>query len=189
MGRFYRKSLETGWFFGDVRMTPQHFDKLVALATPHLPVPARGPSPIHPTYRIFATLFWLAQGGRQRVIARAVDVAESTFSKHCAPVVAALLAGLPKPEWPGAAERKRIGRDFAALTGGNASGWSGLCGAVDGCLTPFMTPFGEHKEDYSDRRARCSMLLIAITDTRRIRFFVGGFPGSRGDSLAFRAKS
>lgn len=63
------------------------------------------------------------------------------------------------------------------------------CGAVDGCLTPFMTPFGEHKEDYSDRKARCSMLLIAITDTRRIRYFVGGFPGSRGDSLAFRARS
>lgn len=33
------------------------------------------------------------------------------------------------------------------------------------------------------------MLMIAITDTRRIRFFVGGFPGSRGDSLAFRARS
>lgn len=107
-------------------MTPQHFDELVALATPHLPVPARGPSPIYPTYRIFATFFWLAQGGRQRVIARAVDVAESTFSKHCAPVVAALLAGLPKPEWPGAAERQGIGREFAALTIGNASGWSGL---------------------------------------------------------------
>lgn len=63
------------------------------------------------------------------------------------------------------------------------------CGAADGHLTPFMTPFGEHKEEYSDRSARCSMLRIAITDTRRIRFFVGGFPGTRGASLAFCARS
>lgn len=126
VGQFFRKSVEQGRFFGDVRMSPKHFDELVALATPHLPIPSRCPSPIHPTYRIFAVLFWLAQGGRQRVIARAVDVAESTFSKHCAPVVAAMLADLPKPVWPDVAERRQIGRDFARLTGGNASGWAGL---------------------------------------------------------------
>lgn len=63
------------------------------------------------------------------------------------------------------------------------------CGAADGHLTPFMTPFGEHKEEYSDRSARCSMLRIAITDTRRIRFFVGEFPGTRGVYLAFCARS
>lgn len=62
------------------------------------------------------------------------------------------------------------------------------CGAADGHLTPFMTPFGEHKEEYSDRSARCSMLRIAITDTRRIRFFVGEFPGTRGVYLAFCAR-
>lgn len=33
------------------------------------------------------------------------------------------------------------------------------------------------------------MLLTAITNTRRIRVVIGGFPGSRGDSLAFRARS
>lgn len=60
------------------------------------------------------------------MIARAVHAAESTFSKHCAPVFAALLARLLKPQWPCAAERQRIERDFAAPTGGNASGWSGL---------------------------------------------------------------
>lgn len=60
------------------------------------------------------------------MFARAVDVAESTSSKHCAPDVAALLAGLPEPEWPGAAELQLIGRDFAALTGENTSTWSGL---------------------------------------------------------------
>lgn len=60
---------------------------------------------------------------------------------------------------------------------------------MDGCLTPFISPHGEHKEDFSDRKARCSMLFIAITDTRRIRLFVGGFPGSRANSSAFRARS
>jgi len=60
---------------------------------------------------------------------------------------------------------------------------------VDGCLTPIITPHGDHKEDYTDRKARCSMLLIPICDTRRFRYFVGGFPGSRADSLAFRTRS
>lgn len=124
--RFFRKSVQQGRFFGDVRMTPHHFDDLVAVVAPHLPAPARGPNPIDPPLRIFSVLFWLAQGGRQRVVARAVDVAESTFSKHCAPVIAALIAGLPKPHWPSAAERRQIGHDFARLTGGNATGWSGL---------------------------------------------------------------
>lgn len=63
------------------------------------------------------------------------------------------------------------------------------CGAADGHLTPFMTPFEEHNKEYSDRSARCSMLRIAITDTRRIRLFAGGFPGTRGASLAFCARS
>jgi len=60
---------------------------------------------------------------------------------------------------------------------------------VDGCLTPIITPHGDHKEDYTDRKAWCSMLLIPICDTRRFRYFVGGFPGSRADSLAFRTRS
>ena len=63
------------------------------------------------------------------------------------------------------------------------------CGAVDGCLTPILTPFGEHKEDFTDRKAQSSLLLIPVSDTRRFRYFVGGFPGSRGDSLAFRGRS
>lgn len=63
------------------------------------------------------------------------------------------------------------------------------CGAVDGCHTPLLTPFGEHKEDFTDRYARCSLLFLAISDTRLIRYFVGGFPGSRGDSTAFKARS
>jgi len=63
------------------------------------------------------------------------------------------------------------------------------CGAVDGCLTPILTPSGEHKEDFTDRKSQCSLLLIPIVDTRRIRYIYGGFPGSRGDSLAFRGQS
>lgn len=63
------------------------------------------------------------------------------------------------------------------------------CGAVDGCLTPILTPSGEHKEEFTDRKSQCSLLIIPIVDTRRFRYFVGGFPGSRGDSLAFRSRS
>ena len=126
VGRFYRKSVTQGNFFRDVRMTPSHFDELVVLSTPHLPPSSRGPTTIPPAYRIFSVLFWLAQGGNQRVVSRTVAVAESTFSKHCAPVIHAILAGLPKPEWPGCAERQEISRDFTRLTGGNAVGWKGL---------------------------------------------------------------
>lgn len=126
VGRFFRKSIEQGAFFRDVRMTPANFDELVALATPHIPVSSRGPAAIPPQRRCFAVLFWLAQGGRQRVVARAVDVATSTFAKFCAPVVQAMLRGLPPLTWPDKSERKRIGLEFSRLTGGNLTGWHGM---------------------------------------------------------------
>jgi len=134
VGRFFQKSLRQHRFFGDVRMTPEHFDKLVQVTTPHLPDSTRGPHAINPPYRTFAVLFCLARGGRQRVIARAVDVAESTFSKYCTPIFSAMLAGLPKPVWPNHAERQAIRRDFARLTGGSLSGWSGLYDSFFHCL-------------------------------------------------------
>jgi len=31
--------------------------------------------------------------------------------------------------------------------------------------------------------------MLAISDTRRVCYFVGGLPGSQGDSLAFRTRS
>jgi len=126
VGRFYRKSIEQRCFFRDVRMTTAHFDELVSLTAPHLPSALRGPVAIPPTLRIFSVLFWLAQGGPQRVIARAVDVAESTFSKFCSPVVQAMLAALPLPSWPNQAERHRVTREFSNLRGGDAVGWEGL---------------------------------------------------------------
>jgi len=107
-------------------MTPSHFDEVVALSTLHRPRSSRGPTTIPPAYRVIAVLFWLAQGGKQRVVAHTVDVAESSFAKHCAPVIPAMLTGLPKPEWPGCAERQEIARDFARFTGGYAVGWRGL---------------------------------------------------------------
>eukprot|EP00170_Pyropia_yezoensis_P005536 contig_22486_g5551 len=68
-------------------------------------------------------------------------------------------------------------------------GWQGLCGAFDGSHTPLLTPFGEHKEDYTNKNATSALLLLAISDTRRIRYFVGGFPGSCGDSTALKGRS
>jgi len=62
-------------------------------------------------------------------------------------------------------------------------------GAVDGCQTPCLKLFGDHKEDYTDKKSNCSMLVLSITDTRRVRLFAGGFPGSRGDSMAFCCRS
>jgi len=117
VSRFYLKRVTQGNCFRDVIMTPSHFDELVILSTPHLQPSSRGPTIIPPAYRIFSVLFWRAQGGKQRVVARTVDVAESTFSKHCAPVIHAMLAGLPKPEWPGCAERQDNSRDFCSDNG------------------------------------------------------------------------
>jgi len=52
------------------------------------------------------------------------------------------------------------------------------CGAVDGCLTPILIPSGEHTEDSTDRKSQRSLLTITIVDTRRFKYFVGGFlPG------------
>jgi len=124
--RFFKKSVTQGSFSRDVRLTPAHFDELVSLTSPHLPPSSRGPSTVPSVYRIFTVLFWLSQGGRQRGLSRAVDVAESTFSKHCELVIDALLAGLPRPDWPGPAERQHIASDFAQLTGGNPVRWKGL---------------------------------------------------------------
>lgn len=128
-------------------MTPAHFDDLVARAMPHFPASSRGPATLPPQWRCFAVLFWLAQGGRQRVVARAVDVAESTFAKFCAPVVQAMLRGLPPPTWPNKMERKRIGIDFSRLTGGNLAGWRGMYVYCSSLFFPSRylhrcTPFG-----------------------------------------------
>jgi len=60
---------------------------------------------------------------------------------------------------------------------------------VDGCHTRLLTPFGQHKEDYTNKNATSSLLLLAITDTSRIRYLVGGFPGSCGDSTALKGRS
>jgi len=79
VGRFFKKSVTQGRFFMDVGMTPAHFDELAALTSPHLPPSSRGLSTMPSAYRIFSLLFWLSQGSRQRVVARAVDVAESTI--------------------------------------------------------------------------------------------------------------
>ena len=133
VGRFYRKSIEQRCFFRDVCMTTAHLDELVSLTAPHLQIALRGPVTIPPTLLVFSVLFWLAQGGPQRVIARAIDVVESTFSKICSPVVQAMLAALPLPSWPNQAERRRVTCEFSNLRGGDAVGWEGqyvLVGAL-----------------------------------------------------------
>lgn len=63
------------------------------------------------------------------------------------------------------------------------------CGAVDGFHTQLLTLCGEHKEDYTDKNSNLSLLMLVISDTRRVCYFVGGIPGSQGDSLAFRTRS
>jgi len=126
VGRFFLKRIDQGCFFQDVRMSPAHFDELVSLTEPHLPRGRRGPAAIPPAWRISAVLFWLAQGGPQRVIARAVDVTQSTFSKFCHPVIQAMLVALPVPSWPNQAERPRANCEFSEMTGGHAVGWAGM---------------------------------------------------------------
>jgi len=60
------------------------------------------------------------------MIARAVEVDGSTFSKFCSPVVQAMLAALPLSSWPNQAERRRVTREFSNLRVGDAVGWDGL---------------------------------------------------------------
>ena len=125
-GGFNRQFITERSFFRDVRMTSSHFDELVAFSTPHFPRSSSRPTTIPPAYRHFSILFWLAQGRKQRVFARTVDVTNSTFSKHCAPVINALLTGFSKPKWPGCAKWQELNWDFARLMGGNAVCWRGL---------------------------------------------------------------
>lgn len=56
-------------------------------------------------------MFWLAQGMPPRVVARALDVAESTFCKFCAHVVEALKCALRAPFWTDMNEPKKVGMD------------------------------------------------------------------------------
>lgn len=126
VGLLFQKSIEQGCFPRDVRMSPADFDEFVFLTEPHLPRGLRAPVAIPPTWRIFALLFWLSPGCPNRVTARAVDVAESTFPTCCSPVIRAMLAALPVPSWPSGAERLRITRDFSEMTGGNTLIWAGL---------------------------------------------------------------
>jgi len=125
--RFFEKSVESGSFFRDLRMTLRYFDEVVALTVPHLPRGRRGPAALPPSWRVFAVLFWCARRGRQRVVARAVDVAESTFCKFVAPVVRAFCLCLPVPAWPGQNERRQITLDFSRMTEGHLVGRKGLC--------------------------------------------------------------
>lgn len=111
VGSFFRTSIEHSALFRDVRITPVHFDKLVVPATPFLPVGARRPAAIPPRWRFSAAMFWLAQGMPPRVVARALDVAESTFCKFCAHVVEALKCALRAPFWTDMNERKKVGMD------------------------------------------------------------------------------
>jgi len=60
---------------------------------------------------------------------------------------------------------------------------------VDGCHTQILTPYGEHKEDYTDKNSKVSLLKLAISDTHRVCYFVGGLPWSQGESLELRTQS
>jgi len=62
-------------------------------------------------------------------------------------------------------------------------------GAVDSCHTPLLTLFGQHKEELSNKNAMSSLLLLSITDTRRMRYFVVGFPLSCEDETALKRRS
>jgi len=127
VGRFYRQSIEKRCFFRDVRVTTAHFDALVSLTAPDVFIKCSSWSCCYPTH--FAHFFcalWLAKGGSQRVIARAVDIAEATFSKFCSPVVQAMLVALPLRSWPDQAERHRVTREISNLKGGDAVGGEGL---------------------------------------------------------------
>lgn len=57
VGRFFRKSIEQGAFFRDVRLTPTHFDELVALAAPHFPEALRSPVAMPAQWRFFCCSF------------------------------------------------------------------------------------------------------------------------------------
>jgi len=52
-----------------------------------------------------------------------------------------------------------------------------------------LAPLRNHKEDYTGKDSNCSLLILVISDTRRVRYFVCGMPGSQGDSLEFRSRS
>lgn len=128
--RFFEKSVEQGQFFGDVRMSLEHFDDLAFLASPFLPSYVHGPTALEPRLRTFCVVFWLAQGCRQRVAARCLDIGQSTMCKYVRPVVTALLQALYPPQWPNEGERLINENEFSMLKGGDLPGWKGLYVAI-----------------------------------------------------------
>ena len=170
-------------------MSPAHFYELVSLTEPLLPRGRRGPAAIPAAWRIFAVLFWLAQGGSQRVVARASDVARSTFSKFCDPVIQGMLAALPIPSWPTQSERLDIICEFSEMTGGNAVGWAGLyvsclfflcCSCTTGAGDLYMLAGRELRlRDFPRTPSALATLLVACQGHRATRWRFGPDPGTR----------
>ena len=70
VGRFYQKSVTPGSFFRDVRMTPSHFDEVVALSTPHLPRSSVPPPYPWPTVFLPSCFGWHRVGSSASSLAR-----------------------------------------------------------------------------------------------------------------------
>jgi len=105
------------------------------------------------------------------VIAGAVDVAQSTFSKFCDHVIQAMLVALPVPSWPTQSERLRINCEFSEMTGGNAVGWAGLyiscffflcCSYMAGAGDLYMLAGREHR--LTDCSLAYSLLVLLGVD-------------------------
>lgn len=134
--RFHCKRSESGSFFRDVRMTPAHFDEVVALTASHLLRGRRGAEALPPAWRVLAVLFWLAQRGRQRVCARAVDVAKSTLVEVLDTCRA---SSLPWPARSRVARARSALPDMHRLLPDDRREFNGVAGSVR-CTTPMNLP-------------------------------------------------
>lgn len=108
------------------------------------------------------------------------------FADDCRTRVAKAICSLKSKYvyWPDEEERKEISRAFY-----NTSDISNCIGVIDGTLFPLASePQCEDAPEYSGRKFRYSISCLIVNDhKRRIRHYLGGFPGTAHDNRIWEA--
>jgi len=186
---WYRRMRRPGVFFKRVRMTESSFEVFYNRVKPFMRYPGDGrvgyPPEIHPRIRLLLVLYWLAQGGSLLLTCDTADVSESKFNLVPREVLSAIECALPTPTFPSSVD----GQSRAAVKFANLIGclFRKDTGVTDGTLIPIRTPPARMKMTYNCRKCFYALSLLAITDSRkRFLWTRSGFPGSIGDSRAFK---
>ena len=134
---------------------------------------------ISPEIRLALFLRYLATGAQHSILSDAFKLGITTIREIIEDVAKAVVATLPRPEFPDAAS---LVQRFSALRP-NAS--PGVRGAIDGSHIRIATPCANASDYYCYKKFKSVILLaIAGPDCECLWFHVG-YPGKTGDARVF----